>query len=421
MRSVFNIAINDLRVFFKDPGAVIGLVLVPVIFSIVFGIGLGGSGGGPDKVRVDVIDSDQTTLSAQFLTDLRQANNTLVLCPMDNSADDYCQLKDVTRLDEATALKRLADNTSLALIEIPAGFEKNLGAGQPVSIGYRSNESAAAPSYILQAVQAVTQRMGGALVAATVGVNVVNDSGVVSFPDTAAQDAFHQKVYDDAAKLWADQPFSVDYEASATAGSNEPSSRQSGFGQSVPGMASMFVTFAALLSSASVIREKKNWTFQRLMTTPVSRSQILAGKILMYFLLGMIQYGIVFVAGKVLGLNLGNDLIALVLVMICLTLCVTALGFAIGTFLKTEEQAGAMINLVGLTLAPLGGAWWPLDIVPPFMQTVGHISPIAWAMDAFRILLFENGTLVNVLPQLAVLLVITAVLFGITVMRFKYE
>lgn len=420
MRSILNIVINDLRIFFKDPGSVIGAFLIPVVFTIFFGFALGGS-SGPDHVRVDVIDSDQSSMSAQFLADLRKANTTLVLCPMDNADDDFCQLKDITTLDEGTSLARLADNTSLALIEIPAGFEKQLQANQPVAITYRSNESAAAPSYILQAVQLVAQRMSGALVAATVGVNIVKDSGVVSFPDDTAQNDFRQKVYTSATQLWASQPFSVNYQASASASSNQPSTRQVGFGQSVPGMGSMFVTFFTLLSSAVIIRERKNWTFQRLLTMPVSRAQILAGKILMYFALGMIQYLIVFTAGKLLGLNLGHDPVALLLVMVCLTLCTTALGFLIGTFLKTEEQAGAMLNLVGLTLAPLGGAWWPLDIVPPFMRTVGHISPIAWAMDAFRSLLFENGTLVTILPQLAVLLAMTAVFFVIAISRFRYE
>src|SRR5690606_41999788 len=48
-------------------------------------------------------------------------------------------------------------------------------------------------------------------------------------------------------------------------------------------------------------------------------------------------------------------------------------------------------QLLGLTFASLGGAWWPLEIVPRYMQQIGHLSPIAWAMDAFRDLLFYQG------------------------------
>jgi ABC-2 type transport system permease protein len=79
------------------------------------------------------------------------------------------------------------------------------------------------------------------------------------------------------------------------------------------------------------------------------------------------------------------------------------------------------MNLVGLTLAPLGGAWWSLDIVPEFMRVIGHLSPVAWAMDAFRKLIFENAALVNILPELGILLAFTAAFFVIGVLRFKYD
>jgi len=42
-------------------------------------------------------------------------------------------------------------------------------------------------------------------------------------------------------------------------------------------------------------------------------------------------------------------------------------------------------------LAALGGAWWSLEVVPEWMRTVGHISPVAWAMDGYTSLFFENG------------------------------
>ncbi len=432
MRKIINIAINDLLIFFKDPGAIIGVFVIPVIFSIVFGFAFGGS-NEPTQLRVDVIDHDQSALSEQFLTDLRAANSALVLCPFDNDEDDFCRLEDDPALTEERSVTRLSDNTALALIEIPAGFESDLAANQPVSIIYRSNENAAAPSYILQSVQAVVQRMGGAQVAASVGLNVADQSGVVQFADDAAKDDFRQNAYDAAAAMWTTNPFSVEFSQSVQDPSTQVSSSQQGFGQSVPGMTTMFVTFFVLLSAVNIIRERKNWTIQRLVTMPLTRAQILSGKILMYFLLGMIQFSAMFGFGvlvttllsfvnpNITTLNLGNDFLALVLIMVSFTLCTTALGFAIGTFIKSEMQGAAMLNLLGLTLAPLGGAWWPLDIVPKVMRVVGHFSPIAWAMDGFRVLLYEQGTLGDVVLPIGVLLALAAVFFAIAIRRFKFE
>jgi ABC-2 type transport system permease protein len=72
-------------------------------------------------------------------------------------------------------------------------------------------------------------------------------------------------------------------------------------------------------------------------------------------------------------------------------------------------------------LAPLGGAWWPLEITPQFMQIIGHISPIAWAMDGFRSLIFYGGTLTDVLLPVAVLLGASLVFLVIGARYFRYE
>lgn len=432
MRKIIDIAINDLIVFFRDPGAIIGVLVIPIVFSVVFGFGLGGS-SGPTQVRVDVIDNDQSALSGQFLADLRAANSALVLCPFDNNENDFCGLGDDSALSEARSVERLSENTALALIIIPEGFEADIAANEPVGITYRSNENAAAPSYILQAVQAVVGRMAGAQVAAAVGLNIADQSDVVEFADEAEKDAFRQAVYEDATSMWQNNPFAIRFNQTVQDPSTQVSRTQQGFGQSVPGMATMFVTFFVLLSSVNIIRERKNWTIQRLVTMPLTRAQILSGKILMYFLLGMIQFSAMFGFGvlvtrllslvnpEITTLRLGNDFLALVVIMVSFTLCMTAFGFAIGTFIRSEMQGAAMLNLLGLTLAPLGGAWWPLDIVPDVMKVVGHFSPIAWAMDGFRLLLYEQGTLGDVLLPVGVLLVLAVIFFAIAIARFKFE
>jgi ABC-2 type transport system permease protein len=153
----------------------------------------------------------------------------------------------------------------------------------------------------------------------------------------------------------------------------------------------------------------------------VSRAQLLGGKILAWFILGMMQYAVVFAVGIFMKVNFGHDALALVLVMVSFVLCATALAFALVTLVRTDMQANSVALLMTLTLAPLGGAWWSLDIVPAFMRTVGHISPVAWAMDAFRSLVFENGSLITVLPSIGVLLAMGAVFFAFAVWRFRYE
>jgi ABC-2 type transport system permease protein len=170
-----------------------------------------------------------------------------------------------------------------------------------------------------------------------------------------------------------------------------------------------------------LVRDRNNWTLSRLATMPIPRMAVLGGIVIQLVTLGMIQYAVVFAIGLVVGLDFGSDPLAIVLIMISFTLAASGLTLFLSNFTRTEAQAGAITTLVALTLAPLGGAWWPLEIVPEFMQIVGHISPIAWAMDGFRELIAFNGDLTTVYPYILVLLGYAAVFFGIGVWRFRYD
>ena len=160
---------------------------------------------------------------------------------------------------------------------------------------------------------------------------------------------------------------------------------------------------------------------QRLAVMPVSRSTLLAGKILARFCLGLLQFVVVLIVGAVLGMNFGEDPLALLLLVIVYTLSVTALSFAVGSGLKNPAQASGLGLLLALTLAPLGGAWWPMSISPRFLQIIGHVSPVAWAMDGFTALTYEGAHLVDIWVPVVVLLGMTIVAFFIAIPRFRYQ
>ncbi|MCI0698291.1 ABC transporter permease [candidate division KSB1 bacterium] len=130
----------------------------------------------------------------------------------------------------------------------------------------------------------------------------------------------------------------------------------------------------------------------------------MGGKLLGYFVIGLIQFTVIFTFGYVMGLRFGSDPLALIVTLVAFTLAATGLALMLTTFVKTEMQASSITTLLSLTLAPLGGAWWPLDIVPAWMHIAGHISPIAWAMDAYNALIFRDAGLDGVVLPVLVLL-----------------
>ena len=420
MRTIFTIALNDLTIFFRARGNLIGLIVLPLAITVAVGWANSGR-GGPSVLRADVIDLDQSAQSTDLLTQLRAVNPALRLCPMDNDADDLCRL-DGAPLTEILALERVRNEWVDGLLIIPSGYGAAIVQAQPVQLPYYSTDDPALPGPVRQAVESVLQQVNGATVAARVGASFLGILAPLLTLDVVApgDQAVEQAIYQRAEHILTTRPPAVRYETTK-ADTQQISGIQNGFGQSIPGMGTLYVIFTVLAGTSNLLRERQQWTLQRLAALPLTKAQILGGKILGYFTLGMIQYGVVFTVGLVIGLDFGNDPFAMLAVMAAFALCMTALALLLATLVTSEGQANGLRNLLALTLAPLGGAWWPLEIVPTFMQRIGHLSPVAWAMDGFQDLIFNQGTLVDVLPEIGVLLAIALVLFGIGVRGFRVQ
>ena len=421
MAKIMAIIRQDLRNFLTNRSNLPGLLLVPAVMTVIIALVTGGGFEGEAVRILDVIDQDNTPATTQFLTSIRQANPGLTLCPMDNTDNDVCSLSGSNVLTESQALDRVANSISVALLEIPAGFEADLAAQTPINLTFRSASSFGSTQSALEAVQAAISQINTAAVASQIGLSVINDlQGTSNVDEQSAQ--LSSDLYQRALDLGKNQTVTTDFSLSA---SSQPQSMgeslQQGLGQSVPGMGTMFVLMTIFGGMSALIVERQQWTLQRLGMMPLSRSMLLAGKVLARFFLGLIQFLVVFIIGAILGMNFGKDPLALIMLTIIYTLSVTALSFAIGSGLKTPAQASGLGLLLTLTLAPIGGAWWPMDISPKFMQIIGHVSPIAWAMDGFTTLTYHEGHLADVLVPLAVLLGMTILFFLIAIPRFRYQ
>jgi ABC-2 type transport system permease protein len=425
MAKIWAIALNELRVQLRQPATLVSMVLLPAALIFVIGLANGQALGDSQtvrQVRVDVLDADVTPQSAALLESVRALDASTVLCPMDEgrALGDGSVLATCgypagqTTLSEAELASRLESGSSSAYIEIPAGFASGLEAGEEVTIIYRNADDTPSDSPVLRALIAAVQRSAGVSVARRIAQNIAD--GVLN-GDAAYVDA----VTAQAAAVWATEPVTVSLELAP----GNPAQTAPGFQQSVPGMGSMYVMSTVLAGAALLIAERKTMTLQRLATMPVTPAQIIGGKLAARFIIGMVQYGVAFgvglVMGQVFGVSFGNDPLALLLVAASFTLCMSGLALFFATVVKTDEQAASLGTLLSLTLAPIGGAWWSLEMefIPDFMQTLSYASPFRYAMDGFGVVIRQGGGLVDVLPSCAVLLVTGAVLFGLAVRRFR--
>jgi ABC-2 type transport system permease protein len=184
--------------------------------------------------------------------------------------------------------------------------------------------------------------------------------------------------------------------------------------------------FAVLAGVGTLVWERKNWTLQRLIAMPLRKSEFIGGKILSRMTIGVIEFAVAFAAGAVIAaltsVTFGGAPFAIALVALAFSFMTSALALLVATLVGTTQQASGVTTLLALTLAPIGGAWWSLDLefIPEIMRQAAVISPFYWAMEGFKSVIMYGGGLADVVLHAGVLAALGIILFGAAIARFRY-
>jgi ABC-2 type transport system permease protein len=180
----------------------------------------------------------------------------------------------------------------------------------------------------------------------------------------------------------------------------------------------LFVFITSLVGSAALIETRRLGVARRMLAAPTSARVILAGEALGRFAVAMLQ-GLIVIAGASLlfGAQWPNPGAVWVIVAL-LSLAGTGAAMLLGAVMSNAEQASGVAVPLGIGLGMLGGCMWPLEIVPPVLQTAGHATPHAWAMDALGKVLQQDAGLADILPEVGVLAGFAVVLLALAAWRF---
>ena len=174
--------------------------------------------------------------------------------------------------------------------------------------------------------------------------------------------------------------------------------------------------------SATFAYERATGTLRRLFTTPTRKATYLLGTLLCAVFWALVQMLLLVLFGTlVMKLNWGHSPAALAVMLISSALAASAIGVALGAFVKTESQAGGLSVMLGMVMALLGGCWYPLELFPAVVQQAVKILPTRWAMEGMLDIVLRGRGLSAVLPEAAVLLGFAALFYAIGIWRFRYE
>ncbi|NWG03899.1 MAG: ABC transporter permease [Syntrophaceae bacterium] len=191
--------------------------------------------------------------------------------------------------------------------------------------------------------------------------------------------------------------------------------------QNVPAYTIFGVFFIVLTLASSFLQEKKDGTFRRILAAPLSKTALLIGKLLPYYVVNLIQIGLMFCIGvMVFGIKLGN-LPALIAVSLALAAAANGLGLLVAALGKTEPQVNGLSVLLAITLSALGGMMVPTFIMPNLMKTLSLFTPHAWALAGYHDVIIRGLGVKDVLTEVSVLFGFAFLFFIVAFWRFRFN
>lgn len=423
MRAIFSIAWKDIRLLLSDRLAAFFVLGFPILMGLFFGsiMNVGSSGGNQSKMKIAIVDQDQSDYSQAFTENLSK-NKNIVL--------------DRVGLEEARASVQAGKRSGVVIV--PKGFGESAGIfwqdQQSIQIGVdpsRTAEGAMLEGFVMEAV-------GGLFVKRfsqpTSFLKPVHDALDEIREDETMDPSRRDKLVtmfdsftsfiDNLDEVQNDETESSEQAISSSQPSFnlaaieridvtqviDPASREGqirkirkGWDISFPQAMLWGVLACAAGFAISVAQERENGTLLRLQVAPISRGQILAGKALACFV--AILFVILLMSG--LGLMLGMRPLSyskLILASLAVSVCFVGIMMTLSTLGKSVQSVSGIGWASNMIMAMLGGCMIPVMFMPEFISQMSVVSPVRWAILSIEGAIWRDFSWGLILQDVAILL-----------------
>jgi len=354
--------INTKR-FFRDKLAIFFTIAFPLIFLLIFGSLFGGDNNVSFKVAL--INQSSTKIAQEWSAQAQQSS----LLKVDTKIESLEQAKEDMRR-----------STIDAIIVLPPSFgqvKDTMPTGEMILLyNENSQQSAQALSSVLQAQ-----------------MNELNKQLVdVSLPFTVKQESTKQE------------------------GLTQ-------FDYTFAGMIGFAIVGLGIFGPVSVFPElKKQGVLRRLHTTPLKVWHYFVSNVMSQGLIGVMAVAILFVVSLlVFGLQMQGSYLLFFGFVLLSIITIYGIGLAIGGWAKSERQAAPLSNLITFPMIFLSGTFFPRFLMPEWLQQVTNYLPLTPVIDGMRLIVTEGYNVVQLLPQITLLLVWLVIVYIIAFKTFRWE
>jgi ABC-type Na+ efflux pump permease subunit len=438
MRKVWVMALKEIMVTFRDTGALLLMLVTPLVLTLTIAAAFGTGSGRPiSGIQVLLLDRDGGQMS-RALVDAFYSERVgdLVLPEMvANSHADEAAARERVHADELAALVVIPEGFTARLLPLGEGAPSSGGAGEPLTpeqmqaLGESLQAQIEADPVVIEIYASPQYRISTAVIRAIIS-QVLEEMNLATrgIPAAVTRLAMAEGSASEGAESLYRLGFAMG-ERMATGGIGERSVRLvpvSAGGRAfnwldymASSMAILFLMFAVTSGGRSLFTERQAGTLPRLLITPTRSMSVLVGKMAGIMLVGTLQVIILWRATTILGAYWGGPLPVMVSIVL-LVMCATGVAALIAAWAKSAAQAGALGTGITLVAAASSGAFLPRMNLPAWMQQLSLVTPNAWGIDIFTALQSGRG-LADIAPLLAGVVGLTAAYYLIAAVGFRRQ
>ena len=416
--AIIKTSLTSLR---RDRGALALSFVLPIVFFTIFAVIFGGRRDTTPRITVLIVDEDHSTASQRLIRGLEnEASLHILLRPAPKNGIQQSEYTAVT----AEAAVR-SGNAPVALV-IPRGFGQS-----PISFG--ADRDRVSIQLLKDSSDMVASQMIAGLlqkVAMTAMPDVMAEQGTQMIERysgglTAGQRKRMDDVLDVLRRQQASTSGSTDARNSSNpfdggiiavkardvVGENKNNPMVSFYAAAI---GVMFLLFTSSGAAGALLDEAESGTLDRVLSSRVTMTSLLAGKVCYNMVLAFVQLVVMFLWGwAIFKLDLWSHIPGFVIMGVSTAFAVAAFGMLLASACKTRAQLGALSTLVILIMSSIGGSMFPRFLMPKAMQKAGLLTINAWAIDGFTKVFWRDEPVTHLWPQVAVLVATAATLFVI--------
>lgn len=375
MRNIFLVAQNMFKIIFKKKSNVIVYIVVPIAL-VMFFMGMQGSSSSDSKVSVGIINKDNTEIAADMLKYL-----------------DSTKKFEIVPLNEENLEGKVSNGDVQFALIIPENMKYKILNQDIEKIEIISIKGEDVTVWIENYINMYMK-------------NLMDISKAAN-----GKEEIFNKIYEGYSKqeLVLESKFVTD------------NTKSGGVTQSTMGLFIMVMLIGTSTTSRLILKEKKERTYHRICTSPVSSKQYISGNVIVNLFISFIQIAIVlFLATKILKYNTHVPDIQLLIILMSFGTVAVSLGLLIVACSNSSESANNLSTLIITPTCMLGGCFWPVSLMPPFLEKLSDFIPQSWALGAIR-KIQTGAQFKDILGNILILLGFAITFFLISVYKMKRD